>query len=370
MRAYPRLLTILALTSAALMTASCREDQSSPEPPPTAEGEGPPRPFEMGISLLPPTLDEAGYARTFDLAALAGEVVLIKRTPPWDEFVPGGQITEKTASITEQERDLVRDQGLKLFFAIDPTDPADRRRLAGLPEDLRGAGFANPDVQRALEAYAEYVVKNYSPDYLAIATDVNLYAAAHREDFAVFVALYAEIYDRLKDLSPDTMIFVTFQYEDLAGVLPTVQEHDPSWEIVEEFGDRLDLLAISTYPSLAFESVKAIPAGYYSQALDHTTAPLAIAETGYSSGPGRRGLNAGTEPLQEEFARFILLNAQALDAQFVIWLAGWDLAYATQPPLDVFRYVGLRRDDDSAKPAWKVWEQAVKRPLDESEASR
>ncbi len=360
---FPKAFAFVIATLASLSLAACRDVAPSPASTPTRVAEGPPRPFEMGISSLPLELTDDGYIRVMDLAAQAGEIVLVKRTPPWEEVLPGGRISDETASITERERSLIRERGLGLFFAIDPTDPLDRGRLAGLPERLRGAGFAHPDIQHALFTYAEYVVKNYRPRYLAVATDINLYARIHPDDFEAFVEVYRRIYDAVKETSPETAVFVTFQYEDLNGVLPTVEEHPPDWDLVARFGGRLDLFAISTFPSLAYQRVKAIPADYYTRAQRRTGLPLAIAEMGYSSGPGRRGLNLGTEPLQEEFLVRILLEAEALKMRFVVWLAAWDLPYATDPPLDTFRYVGLRREDGSPKPAWDVWERAVRRPL-------
>ena len=365
MRTIPRPVAFwlaFAVSLAALVATSC-DDAASVTPPATRTTEGPPRPFAMGISSLPVDLQESSYVKAMDLAAEAGEIVLVKRAPPWEEFLPGGQVSGEIAAVTERERDLIRERGLTLFFAIDPTDPADRGRLAGLPERWRGAGFAHPDIQHALLAYSQYVVKNYRPRYLAVATDINLYARIHPEDFSAFVDLYSVIYDAVKREAPGTEVFVTFQYEDLNGVLPTVEPHEADWGLIERFGDRLDLLALSTYPSLAYQRVKAIPADYYSRLRTRSSLPLAIAEMGYSSGPGRRGLNAGTEPLQEEFLRRVLLEAQALEMRFVIWLAGWDLTYAVGEPLDVFRYVGLRREDGSPKPAWDIWAQAARRPL-------
>lgn len=362
----PKALSFATVAFVSLALAACRDAASSPTSTATRVTEGPPRPFEMGISSLPLELTDDGYVRVMDLAVQAGEIVLVKRTPPWEEVLPGGRISDETASITDQERSLIRERGLDLFFAIDPTDPLDRGRLAGLPERLRGAGFAHPDIQHALLSYAEYVVKNYRPRYLAVATDINLYARIHPDDFEAFLGLYSAIYDAVKKSSPETEVFVTFQYEDLNGVLPTVEQHPPDWDLVDRFGDRLDLFAISTVPSLAYQRVKAIPADYYTRAQRRTGLPLAIAEMAYSSGPGRRGLNLGTEPLQEEFLVRVLLEAEALKMRFVVWLAAWDLPYATEPPLDTFRYVGLRREDGSPKPAWEVWERTVRRPLQPS----
>src|SRR3972149_10326926 len=47
-------------------------------PPATLSGDGQSRSYAMGISSLPPKLTEDSYAQTFQLAASAGEVILIQ----------------------------------------------------------------------------------------------------------------------------------------------------------------------------------------------------------------------------------------------------------------------------------------------------
>ncbi|MBI4571419.1 MAG: hypothetical protein HY723_05670, partial [Chloroflexi bacterium] len=77
----------LALLAAALLLAACRSDSAAP-PSPTA-ATGAPRSFALGLSSLPAELTDAAYERAFALAAQAGEVVLIQRTPPWEEMLTG-----------------------------------------------------------------------------------------------------------------------------------------------------------------------------------------------------------------------------------------------------------------------------------------
>src|SRR5262245_58603128 len=88
---------------------------------------GDPRSFRMGISSLPRELNAAAYADAFDLAGDAGEMILIQRSPPWSEFLPGGSVSEATADTTAAEIEAANDHDLTLFFAIDPTDGATGR---------------------------------------------------------------------------------------------------------------------------------------------------------------------------------------------------------------------------------------------------
>jgi len=332
---------------------------------------GPVRDFHMGISSLPPELSEERYEEVFTLAGEFGDLILIQRTPPWEEFLPDGTISDDTIRTTEAERTLAERNGLALFLAIDLTDGAKgRSRLAALPDDLMGSGFEDADVRAAFLSYTKYVALNYQPDYLALGVEMNMYYQHEPEDFDSFVSLYFEAYDAVKEVSQDTLVFSTFQMEELQSLLPTGEIHPPQWHLFRRFEPKLDLLAISTYPSFAFETPEDIPADYYEQLRRYTDRPIVIAEMGYSSGPCRQGINDGTEREQKNFLRNILLRAEAMEMPFLVWFAGWDPAFATDPPLDLFQHIGLIRPDGSKKPSWFLWAQAARRPLAEPEDSR
>jgi hypothetical protein len=48
---------------------------------------------------------------------------------------------------------------------------------------------------------------------------------------------------------------------------------------------------------------------------------------------------------------------------FMVWFASTDPPFVQEPPLDLLQYIGLRRADGSAKPAWQVWSQEADVPL-------
>jgi hypothetical protein len=336
-----------------------------------SDAEGPVRAFRMGFSSLPRELTDERYQEAFALAGDYGDVILIQRVLPWEEFLPDGAVSDDTIQTTQAERALAEENDLSIFVAIDPTDAAESRsRLVGLPEDLEGSGFSDPDIRAAVISYAQYVALNYEPDYLALGVEMNMYYQYNPEDFDAFVSLYFEAYDAVKELSPDTLVFPTFQMEELQSLLPASEGHPPQWHLLQRFEPKLDLVAISTYPSFAFDTPDDIPDDYYRQLETYTDRPIAIAEMGYSSGPCRQGINDGTEEEQKDFLAHILLQGESMEMPFVVWFAGWDPVFASEPPLDLFQHIGLLRSDGSEKPSWELWEQASQRPLVEPESAR
>ena len=361
-----RSLICLSFLLASVWLAACQQEESgSPTPASTAVGS---RPFEMGLSSLPEHPSKAGYREVFSLAGENGELILIQRAPPWEEFLPGGVISAETVDLTREEKRLAEENDLEIFAAVDPLDPADRARLASPPEELADAGFGDPRVRSAFIAYAQYLALNLKPRYMALGMEVDLYEAARPDDFDSFVSLYFEAYDAVKDISPETLVFPTFQMEAVQNLLspptqPARPEAPTRWHLMLHFEPKVDILAVTTYPSFVFAAPDDIPLDYYDQLRRYSDLPVAIAAMGYSSGPGRDGINEGTEEEQEAFLRRVLRDARHLRMAFVVWFASADPPFVQEPPLDLLQHIGLRRADGSAKPAWQVWTQEAARPL-------
>jgi hypothetical protein len=365
MRRSPALLAVLL--AGALLAGACgggsdgRPSSSAPTPTPDPRT----RPYEMGLSSLPSRLTEESYADAFERAGEAGDLVLIQRTPPWAEMI-SGDLSDETVGATERELELAADNGLQIFFAIDITEETDGgSQLAGLPAELRGAGFDNEQVRQAFIAYAQYVVQNYHPKYLALGVEVNSYQQHHPEDFERFVVVYHEAYQRVKELSPETLVFPTFQYEELQGLLPIADPQTPQWHLISRFEPRLDVFAVSSFPSLVYPDAQLVPDSYYAALPLHSDRPILMSALGYASAPGPDGTVSGaTEAKQADFVRRALDTAQQLQFIGVMWFVGQDPTFAPGSGLDPFRRTGLVRENGAPKEAWAIWEANAHRPLE------
>lgn len=369
-RARPGLIRLaLPLLVLAALGGACRPVVATPRGAPDFAAvprvtAGEPRSFLLGFSALPAVQSVEGYAAAMDLAANYGEVLLIQRAPAWESFV-SNRVSADLQGTTLAERRAISERGLKLAYALDVFDPASRGRLAGLPTRFEGRTLADPELHRAFVQNARFVALNYRPAFLILGVEVNAAFEANPDGYAAFLEAYREAYAEVKTVAPTTLVFPSFQYEQLLGVIPWEPPHAPRWRLLEDFDQRMDLFGITTYPSFVYQAAKKLPTEYYTDAQAHTKLPIAFTSVGFASEQTREGLNSSTPAEQRRFLQRILVDAETLVSPLLIWFAGRDPAYADSSPLDLIASIGLRSAADQPKDAWPSWEQAVNRPYAE-----
>jgi len=370
------LLAVAALAGALLVACSgAVEEPAAPTPvassfvPRERAVEGPPRAYRLGFTATPAELTDAAYVAAFDLAAQYGEAIVVPRAPRWAAFLPGTAESDELIALTVAERDAVAARGLALVVALDPYDPSDRSRLAALPPGYEARDLSDPALSQAFVAEARYVALNERPAYLSLATEINSTFERDPIAYRQFLAVYRDAYRAVKEVSPETRVFVTLQYEELLGVIPWLPPHVPRWELLEDFADRLDLVALSSFPSFAFSVARKVPPDYYLQIAERTELPLAFLPVGFAGASGRDGVNSSTPAEQRRFLQRLLADADALPVELLIWYAGRDPTFEVAPPADLLASTGLRDAADVPKEAWSVWEEAVNRPLDAAAAA-
>jgi hypothetical protein len=342
------------------------DDSKGPGPAVTrAQSQGDPRHVRIGFTSLGPERTADAYASTFAIAAQYGEVIAIPRTPPWEDFLPGGHVSETTASTTRFETALLDQyKDLQRFFAIDPTDGVlQRSRVANLPSTIDpGAGFTDPGLRQAFLSYVSYVIANYKPEYLVIGVEINMLAERSPEQFEAFLSLYKQAYTNAKAANPKMKVFPTFQYEDLLGTFGTA--HLPHWELLENFRGSMDVFAVTSYPYLAgLKSAGELPPNYFQDLRTHWPGEIVIAETAQPSATVDGQPVFGTQEDQAAYLDRVLGDAEKNKFSMVIWLAARDPAFATSGPGVTFKDTGLRRNDGANKIGWAIWEEWARRPF-------
>ena len=247
-------------------------------------------PFDLGRIAYgffpsPPEVSEQSVLGIYQAIGQHADVVLLQQNIPWADFATSVDAESQAIIDIGNQFYLAQQNGLEVIFVVDPLNGLNRREFYNLPADWE-ASFANPQVRAAFTNFVLRIVREFHPDYLGLASEINTYADTHPEDFENYLSLYNSVYALVKAEAPQTTLFVTFQWEELNNLVPSVAQGDPydiNWDQVECFEPNLDLWAISSYPYIIYPSGKDIPSDYYSPLLTHTTKPLAVAEGGFSS---------------------------------------------------------------------------------------
>lgn len=361
-------LSSFAFTSLLIATLACGGRAPTP-PPPTSSV------FDSGRTVYgffpsPPEATFESVMRHFQALGEHADFVLVQQPIPWNDFVTEVEGESQKRTDLRNLMTLARQEGLEAIFVVDPLNGLNRREFMALPAGWE-ANFANPEVRAAFTNFALWIVREFHPRYLGLASEINTYADAYPDDFASYLSLYHETYARVKAEAPETQIFVTFQWEDLNNLFAPASEgraaYATNWDQVEAFEPELDVWVISSYPFFLFQSGAAIPEDYYTPLLTRTTKPLAVAEGGFTSKPvgpltGTPHdqvdyLNAIHTQLGERLAFWVYLLLDDINpAPYSATMTDQGMQADDLETLGFFVSVGLRESDGTPKPALEVWD--------------
>jgi hypothetical protein len=200
--------------------------------------------------------------------------------------------------------------------------------------------------------------QKFKPKYFGIGIEVNSVHQKSPEDFEEFVEFYNEVFDAVKEVSPQTKIFTTFQLERMKGLNGGLfggvnDSSNAQWFLLDKF--KSDLIVFTTYPCIIFKSPSEIPENYYSEINSFTSKPIAFSEIGWFSGENISGWESSESEQAEFIPRFFDLTKE-LNKEFAVWSFMYDQnlpesSSAFQP----LNSMALRNSDGSAKKAWNEW---------------
>jgi hypothetical protein len=219
-----------------------------------------------------------------------------------------------------------------------------------VPPGMSGATLASPQWRQAYKQAALDVVRASRPLYLSIGNEVNKWYekygvnASDPNGFQNYVSLYHEIYDAVKELSPQTRVFCTFAREVVS------QNREADLDVLALFDPgRMDILMLTSYPyAVAGINLPAdIPDDYYARASQYFPGkPFGLSEFGWSALEAFGGEQAQADSLTEVAGR--LTVDQGINLQFL----GWPWLSA----LDENDSIALIRRDGTPRAAFAVWQ--------------
>jgi hypothetical protein len=224
-----------------------------------------------------------------------------------------------------------RQAGLHSILGLSPTTLDQSRKELDLPPKVRRrAGnkisFANPVIRKA---YIDTVkqLAHLHPAYLCLATEINFLALQRLEEYLHFATLYKEAYREAKRISPETRVFVSFQWEWMrivdAKEPQKIKEHS---KVIDIFRPQLDVVGLTSYPSPFQATPAELPHDYYTWLSRHIrkSDEVLVMELGW---PSRR---SGSELEQQNF----ISRLPDLFSQTNVSVIAWALLHDVN--LDVF----------------------------------
>ncbi len=160
------------------------------------------------------------------------------------------------------------------ILGLSPTVLGGLRDKLDVPENVRkraksNLSFSNPEVHKPyIETVTE--VAKLRPPYLCLATEINLMALSNIKEYIYFAQVYKKLYPIIKKISPETKVFVSFQYDYMV----ILDDREPRRikefsKLIDIFRPELDLIALTSYPADHYPSPANIPVDYYSRMYRH-----------------------------------------------------------------------------------------------------
>jgi hypothetical protein len=247
--------------------------------------------------------------------------------------------------------DLQKQYGVTPVIALSFYQDAAEDHLASL---IR---WDDTDQRERVVETARQIAESYQPPYFALGIEINRYYEEDPAGFKAYVDLYVEMYDAIKAISPQTLVFPIFQYEKMHGgvFFSGDNQAQPEWELLDKFNGRMDLIAFTTYPFLLYATPADLPNGYYTEITRHASQKIAFTEIGWPSAVLSAMPDSpfgGSPDEQSDFVRrfFSLTSDLPLD------LALWSFPHDVGPDFNAaFTSISLRENNGTPKPALQVW---------------
>jgi Tol biopolymer transport system component len=246
----------------------------------------PERGFYMG--LLPNPADGQDFSESYGLAAEYSELV-----PIWSSGAGANGFWDYAETLegwwgTTFLEEYIRLNGMYPvihFSFIDKDQSGDF--ILKTPETMPDATLNDPEWRALYKLSVIDVITTVKPAFVSLGNEVNrwyeTYGAEQENEngFQHYVSLYEEIYDEVKQISPETTVFCVFSRE----IVSELTEADLN--VLSYFDEStMDMLVFTTYPIAVqgINQVEDIPIDYYQKAAAYMpNTPFGFSEIGWPS---------------------------------------------------------------------------------------
>lgn len=298
-----------------------------------------------GVALTPahfPRHNDADIRRMFELGKQVGPYAIFIYQWSQPDFV----------GVARKVTDVSRAMGLTPVVGLSPTKLSGMRGEYDLPKSIdriRRPSFGDKPVYESFLRDAVELAK-LKPPYLCLATEINLLAFKDIKEYIYFAHVYKVAYGLVKKESPDTKVFVSFQWDFLYDMYKKEPNKlDEQKKLIDIFRPELDVLAFTSYPGDRFDAPSGIPADYYSMISRYLKPgdPVMFMEIGWPT------TGKGTPEEQADFVRRLPQLVGPLHPMLVAWSLLHDVGGG--PLGGDLSSTGLFQSNGTEKPAFAAF---------------
>jgi hypothetical protein len=290
------------------------------------------------LGTLPIPYEGQSFTESYEMVSETCELIPVwgKPSPFWEK---ASDLKGSWGDTFVEELTRGNDMTPLLHFSF-----IDEGLMLSSPPGIVGS-LSNQEWRRQYKRAVIESVESAKPVYLSVGNEVNRwyekYGWEGENGFKHWVSLYEEIYDEVKELSPETIVFCTFSREIVS------QNREADMSIIDFFDlEKLDILVLTSYPhSVAgINRPRDIPLDYYTKVLERQPGkPVGFSEITWPS-----MAQFGGEQAQADFIMQLEMElTNGLDVEFIMWPWLSDLAMED--------YTGLIHRDGSKKLGYKAW---------------
>ena len=131
----------------------------------------------MGFSGLPPVLTDSAVVATVNLWSQRADAAILHLSVPWTALLAGASSDSVVTAQNLGLAQLYRSRGLEVVVEVDVTDGLDRSK-EDPALDSAGRSITEPAIQQLYRTFVGSVLRKLGPDYLGLASEVNLIEVA------------------------------------------------------------------------------------------------------------------------------------------------------------------------------------------------
>jgi hypothetical protein len=266
----------------------------------------------------------------------------------------------------------------RIYLAISPFNTG-RDGLAGnwgtgtnerlvAPWDTRG--FDTPEVIAAYINFARDMITRFQPTYFNLGIEASELLVNDLVQFNRYVTFATQVTSALRADFPNLRLMISVALKSPGSASAETVEAN-----IGPLIDIVDVVGISVYPYVFFDHADKgdpgnLPANWLSQVQDIANGkPVAVAETAWIA--ERLEIPVfGVDVManaqnQADYLVELFAEAEALDAEFVVWWALvdfdalWNNALGQDPVARIWRDTGLFDESLNPRPALDTWQQQL-----------